>query len=40
MKDELKKCFFDIYQAILEIEQFISGMDFDGYVSDAKLNGL
>ncbi|MDA3925841.1 MAG: DUF86 domain-containing protein [Kiritimatiellae bacterium] len=36
MKDELRKCFFDIHQAILEIEEFISGMDFDGYVADAK----
>jgi uncharacterized protein with HEPN domain len=36
MKDELKKCFYDIHQAILEIEDFVSGMDYDGYIEDAK----
>lgn len=36
MKNELRKCFYDIHQAILEIEDFVSGLDYDGYVEDAK----
>lgn len=36
MKDELKKCFYDIHQAILEIEDFVSGMDYDGFTESAK----
>ena len=36
MKDELKKCFYDIHQAILEIEDFVSGFDYDAYAEDAK----
>jgi len=36
MKDELRKCFYDIHQAILEIEEFVSEMDYAGYAEDAK----
>jgi len=36
MKDELRKCFYDIHQAILEIEEFVSELDYDGYAEDAK----
>jgi len=36
MKDELLKIFYDIVQAITEIEEFISTLDYESFLEDVK----
>jgi uncharacterized protein with HEPN domain len=36
MKDELHKCFYDIVQACLEIDDFIQDMTYETFLDDLK----